>query len=282
MRTLIFACIAALAVLAGCVHRPPARMGGPAAVAGGPAGPGLLLEDLTWIEAERRLTAQTVIVIPLGAEAKEHGPHLRLRNDWVMAEYLKRRILAASDVVVAPTVNYHFYPAFIEYPGSTTLRMETARDLIIDICRSLARYGPRRFYVLNTGVSTVRPLQAAAETLSRDSVPILLAYTDVLKVTEAEERRVAKQEGGTHADEIETSMMLYIDPAGVDMSKAAKDYHPGTGRLTRNPSSEGTYSPTGIFGDATLATRAKGEVLVEAMVRGILTEIDNLRQTPVP
>jgi creatinine amidohydrolase len=57
---------------------------------------------------------------------------------------------------------------------------------------------------------------------------------------------------------------------------------PGTNRLRRNPSSEGTYSPTGIFGDATLATRAKGEVLVEAMVRGILAEIDNLRRRPLP
>jgi len=42
----------------------------------------------------------------------------------------------------------------------------------------------------------------------------------------------------------------------VDMSKAAKDYHPqGTGGLTRDPKGKGTYSATGIWGDATLATR---------------------------
>ncbi len=89
---------------------------------------GVLLEDLTWLEAEKVLTPETVVVIPLGAAAKEHGPHLKLKNDWLIAEYLKRRVLEQSNVVIAPTVNYHFYPAFLEYPGSTSLRLETARS----------------------------------------------------------------------------------------------------------------------------------------------------------
>ena len=100
---------------------------------------GILLENLTWIDAEKVLTPDTIVVIPLGAESKEHGPHLKLSNDFLMAEYLKLRVLEQSNVVVAPTVNYSFYPAFLEYPGSTSLRLETARDLIVDICRSLAR-----------------------------------------------------------------------------------------------------------------------------------------------
>jgi len=111
---------------------------------------GVLLEDLTWIEAEQGLTPNTVIVIPLGAAAKEHGPHLPLKNDLILAEYLKQRVLEISSVVVAPTIPYSFYPAFLEYPGSVSLRLETARDSLIDICRSLSRYGPRRFYVLNS------------------------------------------------------------------------------------------------------------------------------------
>src|SRR3954466_2322331 len=80
---------------------------------------GILLEELSWQQAERVLTPDRVIVIALGAEAKEHGPHLRLNNDWLMAEYFKHRILAASDVIVAPPINYSFYPSFLEYPRST-------------------------------------------------------------------------------------------------------------------------------------------------------------------
>lgn len=246
-----------------------------------PKSKGTLLENLTWIEAEKVLNENTVVVIPLGAAAKEHGPHLKLKNDWLIAEYLKQRVLAEADVVIAPTVNYNFYPAFLEYPGSTSLRLETARDLIVDICKGLARFGPKRFYVLNTGVSTLRALKPAAEVLAGEG--ILLHYTDILKVLGPVEKAVGKQEGGTHADEIETSMMLYMAPETVNMKKAAKDYHPSDKPgLTRDPNGKGVYSATGIYGDATLATRAKGKIITNALVAGILNEIQELRKRELP
>jgi creatinine amidohydrolase len=240
---------------------------------------GILLEDLTWVEAEKVLSPDTIIVIPIGAESKEHGPHLKLKNDWLIAEYLKKEVLRRTNVVIAPTVNYHYYPAFVEYPGSTTLRLETARDLLVDIVRSLARYGPRRFYALNTGVSTMRALRLSAEVLAADGIQF--RFTDILKVAEATEKQIKQEEGGTHADEIETSMMLYIAPSTVDMKKAVKDYHPGKGSLSRDPNGTGDYSASGIFGDATLATRKKGELMVHAIIDGILNEIADLRASRV-
>lgn len=239
------------------------------------ATPGVLLERLTWVEAKARLTKDTVVVMPLGAQAKEHGPHLSLANDWLMAEYLKRRVLERAEVVIAPTVNYSFYPAFVNYPGSTSLRTETARDVIVDICRTLAAHGPRKFYILNTGVSTLGPLRAASALLALDGIN--MQYTNVLTVAEATVKAVSEQKEGTHADEIETSMMLYIAPETVDMTKASKDFPTGTGPLTPDQSVAGRYSPSGIYGDATLATRAKGEKVTEAMVAGILKEIEALR-----
>ena len=236
---------------------------------------GVLLEDLTWQQAESALTRRAVVVIPLGAGAKEHGPHLKLSNDFLMAEYLKRRVLDASDVVIAPTVNYSFYPAFLSYPGSTSLNTETARDMIVQICRTLAAYGPRKFYVLNTGISTLIPLRQAAAILETDSITMRFSNLAVLPADV--ERQVSKQEGGTHADEIETSMMLYMAPATVDMGKAVKDYRPSRGRLVRDSTQAGTYSPSGIWGDATLATREKGEKVTEALVAGILRDIQQLR-----
>jgi creatinine amidohydrolase len=237
---------------------------------------GILLADLTWREAEQVLRPDTIVVIPIGAEAKEHGPHLKLKNDWLLAEYFKCAIMKSAAVVIAPTVNYHYYPAFIEYPGSTTLRLETARDLLVDICRSLACYGPRKFYALNTGVSTMRPLELTANILADEGIDF--RYSDILKLTATVEAKVKQEKGGTHADEIETSMMLFIAPASVDMSKAVKDYHPSAkGGLTRNPKGECSYSDSGIYGDATLATRQKGEIVVRAIVDGILKEIQDFQ-----
>ena len=237
---------------------------------------GVLLENLTWTAAEARLTPETVVVIPLGAAAKEHGPHLQLNNDWLMAEYLKNRVLAVADVVIAPTINYSFYPAFVEYPGSTTVSLETARDTVLGICRTLAAHGPKKFYVLNTGVSTVRPLKAAAETAKAEGITI--TFFEYSSIEEAE-RKVLSADEGTHAGESETSMMLYMAPDTVDMTKAVRDFNPpfGKGPLHRKDRQDGVYSPTGVFGDATKATREKGRVIVEAMVSAILKGIEDLR-----
>ena len=240
------------------------------------------LADLTWVEAEQVLRPESVVVIPVGAASKEHGPHLKLRNDAVLAEYLTKRIASESPVVIAPPVPYHFYPAFLEYPGSVSLGLETASHVTSEIARSIAGHGPRRFYVLNTGISTNRPLAASADALKDEG--ILLHHTDLQARLEPISQKIAEQEGGSHADEIETSMMLYIDPSIVDMSRAVKDYSPRSNpfTLTRRPGSTGTYSPSGIWGDPTTASREKGQLLVETLIAGILDDISRLRTASLP
>jgi creatinine amidohydrolase len=127
----------------------------------------------------------------------------------------------------------------------------------------------------------VRALAPAAERLASEG--ILMRFTDLSKTLSPIEKKVEKQEGGTHADEIETSMILYMDPSAVDMNKAVKDYHPSKpGGLTRNPDGKGTYSATGIWGDPTLATREKGRIVVEAFVDALAREIEELRSAPLP
>lgn len=242
---------------------------------------GKWLADMTWLEAEAALTPDTVVVIPVGASSKEHGPHLPLRNDQTIAEYHADRVVRDADVVMAPLLGHHFYPAFTAYPGSITLRRSTARDLVVDVVRSLAGYGPRRFYVLNTGVSTVGPLRDAQAVLAAEG--IALTYTDLPKILGEVERSIAEQPGGTHADEIETSMMLYIAPDTVDMSKAVDDWAPKSVRgFSRTPDGPGHYSKSGVWGNATLATRDKGERVVETMAAGVLEDIERLRASPLP
>ena len=253
-----------------------------AQAAAAPSPKGVRLERLTWPEAQAVLRADTVVVIPLGGAAVEHGPHLKLDTDLALAEYLARRVTDVSSVVVAPALTYHHYPAFTEYPGSTSLPVNVARDLTAGVVRSLARFGPSRFYVLNTSVSAAQPLQAAATALAREG--ILLRYTDIRAQLGAAARNVRQQEGGSHADEIETSMMLHIDSGRVDMKEAARDLSPASEpfHLTRSPGGPGTYSPTGIWGNATLATRDKGRVIVEGLVASLLEDIESVRTAPLP
>lgn len=249
--------------------------------AGGAPGPGVRIGDIPWTEAEQVLTPERIVVLPLGAGAKEHGPHLTLRNDEILAEYLAARVLKERPVAMLPTLGYGYYPAFLEYPGSVSLSSDTQRDVVVQICRSIARYGPRRFYVLNTGISTLAPLEASAQILAREGV--LLRATDLHVAGHAAEETVRQQEAGTHADEIETSMLLYIRPEAVRMDRAVKDglpYKPGP--LVRVPRPGAHHSPSGVYGDATLATLEKGRVVVEGLVADLLRDLDALLGSPVP
>ena len=241
---------------------------------------GVFLADLSWVEAEPVLTSSTVVVIPLGPGAVQHGPHLKLNYSERLVKYLTSRIQETSAVVIAPPLTYHVYPAFLDYPGSTSLRATTARDLVIDVVRSLARSGPRRFYVLNTGAPAVSSLIETAQRLKDEG--ILFSYSDIDTVRYSAVALHQASLTQTHADEIETSMMLYVDPSAVDMTKAVREYGRGSGPMTRHAGTPGFYSASGISGDPTHATREKGRVLVETFVTRILAEIEQLRVSPLP
>lgn len=238
---------------------------------------GIFLENLTWTEAEVAFKTHRVAVLPIGARTKEHGYHLPLKNDFLIAEYLARRVTERCEIVTLPTVPYGYYPAFVEYPGSVNIRKEVFRDTICDICRSLAAHGLKKIYALNTGISTNVPLKMAQEELTTQGIGF--EYTDLKQVRTGIDK-LLKQEAGTHADELETSMMLYIAPEIVRMNLAQRDIHPdkGPGGLTRNPNANyGVYSPTGAWGDPTLATVEKGRAYIEALLDEIVKAIEKMR-----
>jgi uncharacterized protein (TIGR02246 family) len=97
---------------------------------------------------------------------------------------------------------------------------------------------------------------------------------------------VARQQtpvtGAAHADEVETSIMLFVDPSAVDMQKAVREYGPGSGPMTRQKDAPGTFSASGVVGDPTLATKEKGQVYAEALVAGALEDIESIRLARLP
>ncbi len=233
---------------------------------------GVKLELLNWIEAEQWFADNPVVVIPLGAAAKEHGPHLPLNNDALIAGWLADEVMRQLPVVVAPLINASFYPAFVDYPGSISLRLETARDLIFDTCNSLAGFGLSRFYVLNTGLSTLRPLAEVRQSLD---AAIRFGYLNLDAALQSLPADLLQQQYGSHADEHETSLMLHIAPRVVDMSQAVDDGAEGEGRLTRSRG-RGTWSASGVFGQATLDIAEKGRLIAEALVRQSIADIEDL------
>ena len=182
------------------------------------------LANLTWLEAAPALTPQTVVVIPVAPGSSEHGPHLPLGTDATLAEYFAGRLADTSPVVVAPTLAVHYAPGLSEYAGSTTIPVNTARDIVADLVRSVARFGPKRFYIVASGDAAGAALDPASALLAPDG--ILMRYSHFATVADRVSRGIRQQAMIGHADEIETSMLLYAAPDLVQMSKAVRDSSP--------------------------------------------------------
>lgn len=233
-----------------------------------------LVERLTWDEVARRLENGAAAILPIGAAAKEHGFHLPMNTDRIQAEWLAGRLADRFDALIWPAVTYGFYPAFVEYAGSCSLSAAVFEALIHEITAGIAGFGCRAVVVLDTGISTLAPVDRA---LARfDSHDVLH-----LRIHEGPRYRLAagqlaEQSHGSHADELETSLMLALAPCVVNMSRSEaspKLTGEAPGRLTPSDSSSPNYSRSGSYGDPTLATHAKGEVLLAAMVDDLAEQV---------
>ena len=242
---------------------------------------GVWLETLTWPEAKARFDANAVVVVPIGAAAKEHGHHLPLNTDHLLARALAEGVAAALPVVIAPIVGFGYYPAFVGYPGSQHLRAETFMALLIDIFGKLVADGAGRIAVINTGVSTEAPLQIAVRNIL-ETTGVRIAVADIRRLGLAAARK-ARQELGGHADEIETSLMLAIAPETVQLDRAVTDYgHALTApqtvfsrpvRYSGDPASGFDFSATGARGDPTLANAGLGKRVLAEMTRELVEGI---------
>lgn len=228
---------------------------------------------LTWDQVKERLAAGAAAILPIGAGAKQHGLHMAMATDQVFAEYFSRALAERIDALIWPTLTYGFYPAFVAYAGSVSLSNRSFQAVVTEIANSLSGFGARRVLILDTGLSTIAPVDAAIRA-SRE--PALIRHLKVFagQRFEATVRALKQQSYGSHADEMETSLMLAIAPELVDMARAkaspVSPEGPSPGPLSPDDPSLPNYSPSGSFGDPTLASAEKGSRLLAAILQDLV------------
>jgi creatinine amidohydrolase len=250
---------------------------------------GVVLKDLTWPEAREAFRRLPVAVLPVGAAAKEHGPHLPLGTDLIWAETLGAAAVERTPCILLPTLAYGYYPAFVDWPGSVSLRHEVFMGAVADIVRSIARHGVRRFAILNTGVSTTGPLEIVSRELHRE-LGVLVAVLLIEGLGAEYWRGVSAQRAGTHAEEKETSFMLHVRPDLVRTDRIVDEiddrggpaFQTGTGGVRKVLLGRAMSTASGIHGQATLASADKGRGLLDAMVRDVVHLIEALAEAPLP
>ncbi|RXZ73243.1 creatininase family protein [Agromyces albus] len=210
-------------------------------------------------------------ILPFGA-LEQHGPHLPLGTDTVTAAEVARRLAQRLDAVLLPPLHYGETWNNAGYPGTLSLSPATVTAIAVDLGRSLAASGARAFVVVNGDWGNRMPLHAAMRTLNAEGViaAITLDYPGMDAAIDELRESAAAAPGLNHADEIETSIMLAIAPEHVRPERYVAEYPTFPSDFGTRPMQLHPFSPSGVFGDPSTATAAKGEAILAATVEASL------------
>ncbi len=245
---------------------------------------GFWIEDVAWPLIGEKLTAGWPVIVPIGARSKEHGHHLPMKTDYLLARALGDGVARALPALIAPVVDFGYYPAFLRYPGSQHLKAETFIAVMEDVLDGFLDQGAAFVAIVNTGVSTEGPVQIAVRNIfSRRSVEVAVA--DIRRLGKRTAHLMEQKLGG-HGDEHETSLILAIEPQSVDFARAVPDYghmltQPDTvfyrpAEFSGDAAKGHHYSATGVRGDPTLATSEKGRIMLDDMIEDLVAGISLL------
>jgi len=239
------------------------------------------LADLRAPEVTQVLTERSVLVQPVGA-IEQHGPHLPLSTDLVIAETLAERVVAehgdALDLWLLPPLAYTKSNEHAWAPGTIWLSATTLLSVLDDLGRSLATLPTRRLAFLNGhGGNTQLLALANRELRLAHGLMTFLLHPSLPRDAGGVAADDEELGMGVHAGRDETSIMLYLRPDLVDMDVAARAIPDAMadrrrvrfggdvafGWLSRD------LHPSGVVGDPTLASAEHGEELVTGMVESL-------------
>ncbi|MFC5502664.1 creatininase family protein [Lysinimonas soli] len=231
-----------------------------------------------WTDVAAHLRdSASIAILPFGA-LEQHGPHLPLGTDTATAAEVARRLAERLDAVLLPPIHYGDTWNNAGYPGTLSLSPTTVTAIAVDLGRALADSGASVFVVVNGDWGNRNPLAAAMRTLTMEGRirAIALDYPGMDAAIERVRESRGAAPGLNHADEAETSLMLAIDPDAVHTDRFAPSYPVFPSDFGTRPMQLHPFSESGVFGDPTTATAAKGEAILAATVEASLAVLADL------
>jgi|SRR6056297_1459780 len=244
--------------------------------------PSVMMSELSWDTYQRRLREEdAIVIVPVGA-VEQHGYHLPLGTDWLMASYMARRAAENVGGIVAEPVAYGARSQVRtgggpHRCGTTSLNAETLIALVHDVLFEIGRHGARKIAVIDSHFENRFFLDEACY---RAQQTLALRGHDacILKMLYAE--RIEPETMGAvyagmdnppgldleHGGILETAMMLYCYPDLVDMSRIADEPLPDFPPYDLFPVEPGWVPESGCLSSGKTATREIGEMLVEEFV----------------
>lgn len=236
------------------------------------------LAEMTWQEVDA-LSKKVIVVIPTGS-LEQHGPHLPLFTDSILATSVAEAVEAKipDKILLTPTLWLGASAHHLAFAGSLTASFEGYEANIIDVVESLIKHGFQRFFLLNGHGGNAEPNGIAMRKLKVLHPSLTFGHSNYYTFCETEAASVLEGPAKRiqHACEAETSLIMHIRPDLVREDKIRDD------GLTVDPPILGLtnhfdeITEQGSLGYATLATPEKGRTIFEAAVAGIVKNFENL------
>ena len=242
--------------------------------------------ELTWPDAANRLKEVDIALLPVGA-IEQHGPHLPLDTDAFDADYLARRVAdACSDPkpLVLPAVSYGVSYHHESFQGTISISNDTLARLVYEIGIGAARNGIKKFVIINGHGGNSPALNHAAQMINRDAH--VFVCVDTGETSDIDIDHLIETPNDVHAGETETSTSLAVRPHLVKMDQAPKSVPKFSSRYLDFTSKRGVLwyahtrriSSTGVMGDPTIASAAKGQKIWELMIAHLVALVEDLKQ----
>jgi creatinine amidohydrolase len=251
------------------------------------------LQEMRWQEIQQfRERGGNLAIIPVGS-VEQHGFHLPLGTDSMVAIKLAEDAAQRANAIVTPPLWFGWSPHHMALPGTISIRPQILSEILFDVLSSLASHGFSRFVVVNGHrIVNIPWIQISAEKAQRELGVRVAVYDPAYMSKEIVDRMGFGKVG--HAEEIETSHMLHIMSHLVRMEKA-KDYLTPERKLyhvdPRAPKDTLCYVPStakdlkqiagksgGVSGRPSLATAEKGKQLHEYLVTRLVEVITELNK----
>jgi creatinine amidohydrolase len=244
------------------------------------------LFKLTWPEVREYLKENDIVLFPTGS-TEQHGKHLAEDNDAFTALEISKRVAEKTGVLVAPVMPFGYSPHHMGFPGTITLSFDVLVNVYKEVCKSLMRHGFRKIVIMNAHGGNSSAISETLRELKEETgtkVYSLMVFPSASGFGAKAVKENIQTSGG-HADELETSVELYLGQR-VLLEKAEKGVPPPSAsdfrrRLAGRVSTVRDFheiTVSGSLGDPTLASREKGERLVEAVVEEVAEFIEELKR----
>jgi creatinine amidohydrolase len=219
--------------------------------------------------------AADVAVLPVGS-FEQHGPHLPLATDTLIASAIARRIAADYNLLLLPPITITCSHEHAGFAGTVSISAATVHALITDVAASLRASGIGRLAVVNAHGGNYVLSNVVQEANVGEHRMVLFPRSDVWTEARAAAGIVTSNHEDMHAGEAETSILLAESPDLVADSYREAD-HDADERPHLLTIGVRGYSERGVIGRPSLATATKGRQLLDAFSRLFKDHLAQLR-----